>query len=222
MAGNRSMVNMGSPAPYLSEADFARYKDQFDRSGMYAPANSGGPLTFEYGGSGSNASAYRNQLMQFAQAQARAAAEAQPAPAAIPVNGLIPAMAPQEQPQAIPELAKAPLTNYGAAMGMGASRPQGGDKFYTNALRDLWSDPSAFQKTPGFKAALDTGRQAIERSFAARGLGNSGNVLAELMKYGTGLASQEYGSQVDRLSRLSQYEQGNGDYWKNTRWGPRA
>ena len=94
-----------------------------------------------------------------------------------------------------------------------------GDKFYTNSLRDLMTDPRSFERTPGFKAALDTGRQAIERSFAAKGMGNSGNVLAELMKYGTGLASQEYGGQVDRLSRLSQYEQGNPDYWNRTRWG---
>lgn len=78
-----------------------------------------------------------------------------------------------------------------------------GDEFYQNKLRELLTNPAAFEQTPGFKAALDTGRQAIERKFAAQGMGNSGNVLAELMKYGTGLASQEYGSTLDRLAGLA-------------------
>jgi hypothetical protein len=108
--------------------------------------------------------------------------------------------------------------NQGVAMtsggtGAGTSRP---DKFYTNRLYDLMRDPSSFERTPGFRAALDSGRQAIERSAAARGMGNSGNVLMELMKYGTGLGSQEYGNQVNRLAGLSREEQGNPDYWMGT------
>ena len=130
-----------------------------------------------------------------------------------------PAAAPSTQ---IPALAYGTGSAYqkGPGMTSGGTPESGGqDKHWTNRLRKLMTDPSAFQRTPGFKAALDTGTQAIQRSFAARGMGNSGNVLAELMKYGTGLASQEYGGQVDRLSRLSQYEQGNPDYWKGTPWG---
>ena len=130
-----------------------------------------------------------------------------------------PAAAPSTQ---IPALAYGTGSAYqkGPGMTSGGTPESGGqDKHWTNRLRKLMTDPSAFQRTPGFKAALDTGTQAIQRSFAARGMGNSGNVLAELMKYGTGLASQEYGSQVNRLSRLAQDEQGNPDYWKNTQWG---
>ena len=130
-----------------------------------------------------------------------------------------PAAAPSTQ---IPALAYGTGSAYqkGPGMTSGGTPESGGqDKHWTNRLRKLMTDPKAFERTPGFKAALDTGTQAIQRSFAARGMGNSGNVLAELMKYGTGLASQEYGSQVNRLSRLAQDEQGNPDYWKNTQWG---
>lgn len=125
-------------------------------------------------------------------------------------------------PTQIPALAYGTGSAYQAGPGMsagGSGTPSADKKHWTNSLRKLMTDPTAFQRTPGFKAALDTGTQAIQRSFAARGMGNSGNVLAELMKYGTGLASQEYGSQVNRLSRLAQDEQGNPDYWKNTQWG---
>lgn len=133
----------------------------------------------------------------------------------------MPAAAPAAAAPQVPALSSQPLSVYQSGPGMTSGGPpaDGKDKHWTNRLRKLLTDPSAFERTPGFKAALDTGTQAIQRSFAARGMGNSGNVLAELMKYGTGLASQEYGGQVDRLSRLSQYEQGNPDYWKNTQWG---
>jgi len=76
---------------------------------------------------------------------------------------------------------------------------------YQNELRRLITDPSSFSGSPGFRFALDQGTQAISRASSAnRG---SGNVLAELMKYGTGLAAQDYGDTVDRLGRLSGQEQ---------------
>ena len=54
---------------------------------------------------------------------------------------------------------------------------------YQNELRRLITDPSSFSGSPGFRFALDQGTQAISRASSAnRG---SGNVLAELMKYGT-------------------------------------
>lgn len=95
---------------------------------------------------------------------------------------------------------------YGMSYGGSTVSSGGGaadDEFYQNKLKALITDPAAFQKTPGFQHALDTGKQAIERRFAANGMGNSGNVLAELMKYGTGLASQEYGSTLDRFAGLA-------------------
>jgi hypothetical protein len=66
-----------------------------------------------------------------------------------------------------------------------------------NALRDI-NNPEAFQASPGYQFSVDQGQQAIERSAAARGGLNSGNMLAELSRYGTGVANQEYGNWWDR------------------------
>ncbi|MDD5688481.1 MAG: hypothetical protein PHE88_11700 [Elusimicrobia bacterium] len=73
---------------------------------------------------------------------------------------------------------------------------------YQNQLQGILSDPSKIQQTAGYQFAKDQGEQAINRSAAAKGMLGSGNVLAELAKYGQGMASQEYGGQVNRLSDL--------------------
>lgn len=78
---------------------------------------------------------------------------------------------------------------------------------YQSQIDQLLSNPSSFQNTPGYQAALGAGTQAIERRAAAQGMGNSGNVLAELAKYSGGLASQEYGNQLNRLASLNQQAQ---------------
>lgn len=58
------------------------------------------------------------------------------------------------------------------------------------------SDPSyAFRESEGIKA--------VNLGAAAGGFENSGNRLAELQKYGQGLASQEYQAQYTRLSALA-------------------
>ena len=69
-------------------------------------------------------------------------------------------------------------------------------------ISGLLNNPGSFSMTPGAKFALDTGLSGIRRQYLAKGMGDSGNVLAELTKYGTGVASQDYGNQMDRLSKL--------------------
>ena len=86
------------------------------------------------------------------------------------------------------------------------------DPLYGNQIRDMLTNPGSFQGTPGFKFALDQGTNAINASNSStRG---SGNVLAELMKYGTGLANQDYGAQLGRLTNLQgqaqNYDLGQG------------
>lgn len=81
------------------------------------------------------------------------------------------------------------------------------ESLYANTLRDLLTDPSSFRGTPGFKFALDSGSDAVARKAAAAGMNQSGNMLGELMRFGTGLASQEYGGMLDRLGRLVGQEQ---------------
>ncbi|MES4992110.1 hypothetical protein ABVB70_17350 [Agrobacterium radiobacter] len=61
----------------------------------------------------------------------------------------------------------------------------------------------AFQAGPGYQFALDQGTQAALRGASASGMLNSGNTLTALSQYGQGLANQEYGSWLDRLSGVS-------------------
>ena len=61
---------------------------------------------------------------------------------------------------------------------------------YETRLRQLLENPDSIQDTGAYKFQFNQGQQAIERSAAARGMTGSGNVLAELSKYGQGMASQ--------------------------------
>jgi len=81
---------------------------------------------------------------------------------------------------------------------------QAGSDFsgYQNTLQDLLRDPSKVQQTAGYKFAFDQGNQAINRSAAKAGMLNSGNALAELAKYGQGMASQQYDTEANRLAGL--------------------
>lgn len=94
----------------------------------------------------------------------------------------------------------------------GGTAPQENNP-YEKQLQGLLTNPGSFQGTPGFQFAFDTGLEGVNRQLAARGMTGSGNQLAEIMKYGTGLAQQDYGNQVDRLGRFSgqqqQYNLGN-------------
>jgi len=69
---------------------------------------------------------------------------------------------------------------------------------WNSMYRDLITDPSKIQQTAGYQFALDQGNQAINRSAASKGMLNSGNVLAELARYGQGMASTEYDKQLAR------------------------
>ena len=79
-----------------------------------------------------------------------------------------------------------------------------------NQLTGLLNDPSKIQQTAGYQFDVDQGNQAINRSAAAKGSLNSGGVLAELAKYGQGMASREYGNQVNRLSGIIGQKQNFG------------
>jgi hypothetical protein len=74
---------------------------------------------------------------------------------------------------------------------------------YETRLRQLMNNPDSISDTGAYKFAFNQGQQAIERSAAAKGMSGSGNVLAELMNYGQGMASQQYGTEADRLAGLS-------------------
>ena len=75
------------------------------------------------------------------------------------------------------------------------------DNQYKNQLNNLLTNPGSFSGTPGYQYALDQGLQATARSNSSSR--NSGNALAALQDRGAGMASQDYGNQIDRLGKLS-------------------
>lgn len=74
---------------------------------------------------------------------------------------------------------------------------------YETDLLNLLKNPDSIANSGAYKFAFDQGEQALERSAAAKGMMGSGNVLAELTKYGQGMASQQYNTEADRLAGLA-------------------
>lgn len=71
-------------------------------------------------------------------------------------------------------------------------------------LMRLLQDPSSVRSLPGYQFANEEGIQALDRSAASRGRLNSGRQSKDLLRFGTGLADQTYGSQLARLMGLTQ------------------
>lgn len=63
----------------------------------------------------------------------------------------------------------------------------------------------AFKTSPGYDFALNQGLQALERRASAQGRLGSGNTALDTLGYAQGLANQEYGNWLDRLSGLGGY-----------------
>lgn len=61
---------------------------------------------------------------------------------------------------------------------------------------------SAFQASPGFNFALDTGLNAIDRRAASRGMLGSGNTNLDTIRFATGLGQQDYGNWQSKLAGL--------------------
>ena len=99
------------------------------------------------------------------------------------------------------------------AFGMGSGSGGGGaggdygykdtSEPYRTRLNALLDNPDAIANTGVYKFALNQGNEAVNRNLAAKGLLKSGNRLAELTKFGQGLASQQYGQEADRLANLA-------------------
>lgn len=61
----------------------------------------------------------------------------------------------------------------------------------------------AFQTSPGYQFAMQEGLRGIQRGMAPTGLRGSGAEQRALMRYGTGLAGQEYGRWQEQLAGLA-------------------
>lgn len=77
----------------------------------------------------------------------------------------------------------------------------------TAALRQIQrlnaGDFSSFQQSPDYQFTLGQGLEAINRAAASRGALNAGGTDIDLMRYGQGLASQQYGDYYSRLAQLA-------------------
>jgi len=70
-------------------------------------------------------------------------------------------------------------------------------------LMNLMTNPGSFNLTPGAQFTMQQGTENLTRSNAAKGLLGSGNILADIMRFGEGVASQDYYNTVDRLMPMS-------------------
>lgn len=76
-------------------------------------------------------------------------------------------------------------------------------KTANGSLQTLLNDPSSVRSLPGYQFAMDQGLQSVDRGAAARsGVQNGATIKAE-QRFGTGLADQTYGNQIQRLLGIS-------------------
>lgn len=73
---------------------------------------------------------------------------------------------------------------------------------YTGQL-DGTGDPNAFKTTPGYEFRVKQGETGVMNNLAALGMKNSGKALKALESFRQGIASQEYGTWMDRLAGVS-------------------
>lgn len=60
-----------------------------------------------------------------------------------------------------------------------------------------------FEASPGYQFRMEEGARAIDRGMNAQGLYGSGARAKALMRYGQGLAGEEYGNYMNRLAALA-------------------
>lgn len=76
-------------------------------------------------------------------------------------------------------------------------------------LSDLVMGRRDIEEDPGYQFAFDESMRGVSRQAKAMGMGESGNVLAALQERAGGLASQQYGSIIERLQSLAAATPGN-------------
>ena len=69
-----------------------------------------------------------------------------------------------------------------------------------NALSQYQQAFNNYQNSTGYQFRLGEGNKALNASFAARGLGNSGAAAKAALQYGQNIGSQEFGNYMGMLS----------------------
>lgn len=72
-----------------------------------------------------------------------------------------------------------------------------------DGLNGLLNDPNSIEQSNAYKFRFDQGLTGLDRSAAAKGGLYGGGHSADLLSYGQGMASQEYGNQWNRLMGLA-------------------
>lgn len=85
------------------------------------------------------------------------------------------------------------VTTLGQLFGIGPDGQQTGSADFSN-----------FFQSPDYEFARGEGLKALEFSNAAKGQLNSGNNMRDLVQFGQGLATQNFGNYFNRLLQLSQ------------------
>ena len=74
---------------------------------------------------------------------------------------------------------------------------------WANANRTGGTEYQGFQATPGYEFMMDQGVGAVNALAGARGGLDSGRTRQELLTFGQGLANQEYGNYLNRLTGMA-------------------
>lgn len=81
---------------------------------------------------------------------------------------------------------------------------EGGLESFNQLLNEL---SGGFQQSPGYQFQMDQGVRALEGSAAAGGNVRSGATMKAMNQFGQGLANQEYGTYMNRLTGMAQMGQ---------------
>ena len=73
---------------------------------------------------------------------------------------------------------------------------------YENGLAPKPQGYAGFQATPGYKFQVDQGNASVNALAGAQGGLDSGKTRMDLMKFGQGVANQEYGNYLNRLQGI--------------------
>ena len=74
---------------------------------------------------------------------------------------------------------------------------------YANNNKTGGTEYQGFTGTPGYAFRVDQGNDSVNALAGARGGLNSGRTMQDLMEFGQGIASSEYGTYMDRLTGLT-------------------
>lgn len=89
-----------------------------------------------------------------------------------------------------------------SALANAQAAPGPGRSIYDQRLQQMMLGSFA-PDDPSYQWRVDQGTANLARSQAAKGMLGSGNMAAELLSFGQGMASQEYGAQFNRLLQAS-------------------